>query len=113
VALLDVWIVWALAAREHPDAPHPLALLRARRPRPCERRAAKKRDEFPPPHGAYPKAKDHKLIIAPCIAAKSGHSSPVEVSSGGFGLCEECPVYPCKRRQSRHSLTSPRCQRRT
>jgi hypothetical protein len=28
-------------------------------------------------------------------------------SSGGFGLCEECPVYPCKRRQSRHSLMVP------
>ena len=28
---------------------------------------------FPPPHGAYPKAKDHERIIAPCIAAKNGH----------------------------------------
>src|SRR5262249_60560012 len=34
---------------EHPDAPHPLALLRARRNRP-RRRAAKQADELPPPH---------------------------------------------------------------
>jgi hypothetical protein len=26
--------------------------------------------------GAYPKAKDYELIIAPCIAAKRGHSCP-------------------------------------
>src|SRR5262249_35124709 len=49
-------------------------LLRARRERPsC--RAAKKRDELAPPHGAHPKAKDHTLIIAQCIAAKSDPSS--------------------------------------
>jgi len=34
------------AARNDSDAPHPLALLRARRERPCGRRAAEKRDEF-------------------------------------------------------------------
>src|SRR5262249_2178343 len=43
---------------EHADTAHLLALLRARRERPC-RRAADNGDEFPPPHGAYPKAKDH------------------------------------------------------
>jgi hypothetical protein len=32
--------------------------------------------------GAYPKAKDHERIIAPCIAAKSGHSSPVRLKTG-------------------------------
>jgi hypothetical protein len=30
----------------HADAPHPLGLLRARRERPCDDRAANKRDEF-------------------------------------------------------------------
>ena len=35
--------------------------LRPRRNRPC-RRTADKCDEFPPPHGAYPKAKDHELL---------------------------------------------------
>ena len=38
------------APREHADAPHPLALLRARRERPRRRRAAEKRDEFAPLH---------------------------------------------------------------
>src|SRR5262249_57983977 len=67
---------------QHADAPHTLALLRARRQRPRGCDTTQKRDEFPPPHGAYPKAKDHKPIIAPCIAANSGHSSPLWVKSG-------------------------------
>src|SRR5262249_25966903 len=62
---------------------HP-RLLRARRERPSSRTTAEKRDEFPPPHGAYPKAKDHELIIAPCIAAKSGHSCPLGVILGHY-----------------------------
>jgi hypothetical protein len=33
---------------EHVDAPHALALLRARRERPCDRRAAEPSDEFAP-----------------------------------------------------------------
>ena len=36
------------------------ALLRARRER-QRRRTAEQSDEFAPPHGPYPKAKDHKL----------------------------------------------------
>src|SRR5262249_47711852 len=39
-------------------------LLRASRERPSGYTAAEKRDEFPPPHGAYPKAKDHGRSIA-------------------------------------------------
>jgi hypothetical protein len=35
---------------EHPDAPHPLALLRARRERPPGRRSAQEGDELPPFH---------------------------------------------------------------
>src|SRR5215831_8864840 len=35
---------------QHPDAPHALALLRARRERPRGRRPAEQRDEFAPPH---------------------------------------------------------------
>src|SRR5262249_17948466 len=57
-------------------------LLRARRERPCGYSAAEKCDKVPPPHGAYPKAKDHELIeliIAPCIAARSGHFCPLWV----------------------------------
>jgi hypothetical protein len=36
------------------DAPHALALLRARRERPRGRAAAEKCNEFPPPHGGLP-----------------------------------------------------------
>src|SRR5262249_39431328 len=32
------------------DAPHPVALLRARRQRPCDRRATEQRDELAPLH---------------------------------------------------------------
>ena len=39
--------------RENADAAHPLALLRARRERPCGR-AAEKRDELPPSHRLTP-----------------------------------------------------------
>src|SRR5262249_13896618 len=39
--------------REHADAPHPLALLRARRERPCGR-AAEQRDEIAPFHSPMP-----------------------------------------------------------
>src|SRR5262249_50109695 len=35
---------------QHADAPHPLRLLRARRERPCRRRAAEQRDELAPFH---------------------------------------------------------------
>src|SRR5262245_62798656 len=52
--------------------------LRACCERPSGYTSAEKRDEFPPPHGAHPKAKDHTgIIIAQCIAAKSDHSSPM------------------------------------
>jgi hypothetical protein len=36
----------SLASRAHADAPHPLALLRARRERPRRRRTAEQRDEL-------------------------------------------------------------------
>src|SRR5262249_42292219 len=58
---------------QEPDGRWLRRLLRARRERPSGYSAAEKCDEVPPPHGAYPKAKDHELIIAPCVAAKSGH----------------------------------------
>ena len=38
------------AGHEHADAPHPLALLRARGKRPRRRRATEKTEKFPPPH---------------------------------------------------------------
>src|SRR5215831_16539528 len=41
-----------------------LRRLRARRERPRSRRAAEKRDEIAPPHGAYPQGQDQGLTIA-------------------------------------------------
>src|SRR5262249_5236625 len=49
---------------QHADPPRPLALLRACRERPHGCRATNNGDEFPPPHGADPKAKDYGLSIA-------------------------------------------------
>src|SRR5262249_43342201 len=43
---------------------HRHRLLRARRERAARYSTAEKRDEVPPPHGAYPKAKDHRRSIA-------------------------------------------------
>src|SRR5262249_17311285 len=60
-------------AHYHPDGAHANRLLRIRRDRLGGQCAAEQRDKFPPPHGAYPKAKDHKLIIAPCITATIAH----------------------------------------
>src|SRR5262249_43389811 len=70
---------------------------------PRRRRAAEKRDEFPPPYGVHPKAKDHELIIAPCVAAKSGHSSPVRVISDRS----------LRQRRSRHVRFAPKADKRT
>src|SRR5262245_57728122 len=55
---LAAWIVRG-PVHEHTEPPHALGLLRARRERPSGYTAADKCDEVPPPHGAYPKAKDH------------------------------------------------------
>src|SRR5262249_54846063 len=71
-------------------------LLRARRERPDHCRAADERDEFPLPHAAYPKAKDHELIIAPCIAEKRGHSCPRWVKSGHRAVTWHMSALPPK-----------------
>src|SRR5262249_22938216 len=67
---------------EHANVPHPLGLLRACRERPSSYTAAEECDEFPPPHGADPKAKDHGTKYSRCwggsvarIAIKSGASA--------------------------------------
>src|SRR5262249_79639 len=43
---------------EHADAPHPLALLRARSDGPRDRRAAEQRDELPPSHSISSSARN-------------------------------------------------------
>src|SRR5215813_1980417 len=50
-------------------------LLRARRERPSSYTAADKCDEVPPPHGAYPKAKDHGPSIAGLGVGSGRHHS--------------------------------------
>jgi hypothetical protein len=47
--------------RENTDFPQAARRLRARRERPERCRTTEHRDELAPPHGAYPKAKDHGL----------------------------------------------------
>jgi hypothetical protein len=37
---------WLFRSNQHADTPHPLGLLRARRERPRDRRAAEQRDEL-------------------------------------------------------------------
>jgi len=47
----SVRVVWS-QRHQHPDAPHPFGLLRARRDRP-RRRASDERDELAPPQGDH------------------------------------------------------------
>ena len=61
--------------QEHTDPPHPLGLLRTRDERPRDCRAAEKCDEFPPPHGAYPKAKDHGTKYSRCWGGSVARAS--------------------------------------
>src|SRR5215470_15860203 len=93
-------------SHQRADAPHPIRPLRARRERPRGYTAADKCDEFPPPHGAYPKAKDHGSSIAglgvasvACIATKS--------EKRRFGL----PLRPSRSRKATFCDLNHRCRR--
>src|SRR5262249_5204812 len=57
--------------RKDPDGPHPLALLRARRERPCHRGTGEKRDELAAPHSitSLPRAVNTSDKEAPSDAA--------------------------------------------
>src|SRR5262249_46066066 len=50
--------------RQHADSPHSLALLRARRERPCDRRTAEQRDELAP--------FDHSITSSASASSLSG-----------------------------------------
>src|SRR5262249_54356320 len=63
VALLHLRI-GGVVRHEYAHAPHPPGLLCARRERPSCRCTGEQCDELAPPHGAYPKARDHGLSIA-------------------------------------------------
>src|SRR5262245_15341402 len=66
-APLLVWI-GRVAQHQHADAPHPLALLRARRERPSRRRPAEQRDELAAP--------DHSITSSARASKVGGTSSP-------------------------------------
>src|SRR5262249_50315372 len=66
---------------EHADPARLVRLLRARRERPSCRCTAEQCDELAPPHGAYPKARDHGLSIAGQARA-SQQSRAAHVRSG-------------------------------
>src|SRR5262249_6613441 len=88
-------------ARAHKPDHRQRRLLRPRRERP-RRRASDKRDELPPPHGAYPKAKDHGTKYSRCWSgsvariAISARSCPVTRST----RCSRAPV-GCRAAQQR------------
>src|SRR5262249_7958809 len=71
---------------EDTDSPHPLALLRARRERPCSRRAAKQRDE---------------------LAAFHSITSSARASSWGGTCVSKAGTMSCARRISRVTTSRP------
>src|SRR5262245_30212632 len=56
---------------EHADAPHPLALLRPRRGRPCSRSAAEQHDELAASHACA-----HSMTSSASASSLSGTVSP-------------------------------------
>src|SRR5439155_17483629 len=83
-------------AHDHADAPQPLALLRARRQRPCRSRTADKRDELAPSHSITSSARSRK---------DSGTFNPIALAvlrlttSSNFTGCStgrSAGLVPCK-----------------
>ena len=70
-------------AREHADAPHALALLRARRKRP-RRRAAYKRDEFTPFHCPVPPGASER-IAPPLLRRETGCTAGFRAANVRYG----------------------------
>ena len=62
------------AGDQYTEPPHVVRLLRARRQRPCNYRAAEKPDEFPPYHGIYSLAENH--LRESLIRSWSGRYAP-------------------------------------
>ena len=54
--------------------------MRICRERPARERAAEQRDELAPPHGAYPKAKDHGRSIADLRAVRAGLAGKTRIA---------------------------------
>jgi len=75
----------SLASRAHADAPLPLALLRVRRERPrC--RAAEKRNERAPPHGASSRDSGRAEAITFKATPASCHKRSLASSAAYFRL---------------------------
>src|SRR6516162_630014 len=79
------------AAVEETDHRH-RRLLRVRREWPCGYTAAEKRDEFPPPHGAHPEAKDHELTIARA-SQQTGRSASCQMQKSTAGKFHYQPPF--------------------
>src|SRR6516165_11785660 len=80
---------------EHADAPHALALLRARRERPCCR-TADKGDEFPPPHGTSPRAETPGKL-------RLSHSEPTGATPARHRILSLCLSSPLGTRAGRNT----------
>src|SRR5262249_1572863 len=77
---------------KHTDPPHLVDLLRARRERPRGGRATNNCDEFPPPHGAYPKAKDHGTKHSRCWGGSVARIAPKRSAGPAPGRALETPT---------------------
>src|SRR5262249_51809324 len=104
VALLDVRIVRAPAAREHADVPYPLALLRLRRKRARGRRA-ERRDELAALHSITSSTNESRLAgvsrprvfavlrlmtnsnLVDCIAGRSAGLAPFRIRPAYVPAC--------------------------
>src|SRR5262249_32403988 len=114
-------------AHQHPDAPHPVGLLRARRERPRSRRAAECGQQFPPSdgdchtplprEGAFAKIPRHeRAVLTARPSARVGGGTP------GTGLgspptlrlaFKSCLLCPRKRTSLACLGMSALCQKRT
>src|SRR5262245_7233904 len=95
--------------REHTDPAHALALLRARRERPCDCRTAKKGYELASPHGGVPQGLRSRAKYSRSRRA-SQQKRAAHVRSGSkaaLAPCRlQCPVCPKADNQARYSMTS-------
>jgi hypothetical protein len=85
----ELWELCGRCSIEITDHRH-RRLLRSRRQRPCNYRAAKKPDEFPPPHGIYSLAENH--LSESLIRSSSESYAPHRSKIGGglmSALCQK------------------------
>src|SRR5262245_49521094 len=101
--------------QEHADAPHPAALLRARRERPCCRRAAKQCDERAPPHG-HPRQAQGRTLHAVAEERRCASQQKLRANVADGSRSEELdmstsrPLLSPKRPLRGHCWTSHSCQ---